>query len=72
MRKSATDEVSSVTPSGEGVLTLFPSNLCSLREMEISEGQYARIKDRLPVQRGNVSVSNLQLLNAVLYVAENG
>ncbi|MDR5728979.1 MAG: IS5/IS1182 family transposase, partial [Terriglobia bacterium] len=30
--------------------------------MEISEEQYAKIKDSLPVQRGNVSLSNLQLL----------
>ena len=27
---------------------------------------------RLPVQRGNVSLSNLQVLNAILYVAEHG
>lgn len=40
--------------------------------MEISEAQYVRIKDSLPVQRGNVSLSNLQFLNAVLYVAEHG
>jgi transposase len=40
--------------------------------MEISEEQYARIKDSLPVQRGNVNLSNLQFLNAVLYVAEHG
>ena len=40
--------------------------------MEISEEQYARIKDCLPVQRGNVSLTNLQFLNAVLYVAEHG
>src|ERR1700759_3350037 len=40
--------------------------------MEISEEEYARIKDSLPVQRGNVSLSNLQLLNALLYVAEHG
>jgi len=40
--------------------------------MEISEEQYRRIKDILPVQRGNVSLSNLQFLNAVLYVAEHG
>ena len=26
----------------------------------------------LPVQRGNVSMSNLQVLNAILYVAEHG
>src|SRR5216683_2224514 len=40
--------------------------------MEISEAQYERIKDALPVQRGNVSLSNLQVLNAVLNVAEQG
>jgi transposase len=40
--------------------------------MEISEEQYLRIKDGLPVLRGNVSLSNLQFLNAVLYVAEQG
>jgi transposase len=40
--------------------------------MEITGEQYARIKDSLPVPRGNVSLSNLQLLNALLYVAEHG
>ncbi len=40
--------------------------------MEITVEQYERIKDSLPVQRGNVSLSNLQFLNAVLYVAEHG
>jgi len=40
--------------------------------MEISEEQYARIKDGLPVQRGNVSLGNLHVLNAILYVAEQG
>ena len=40
--------------------------------MEITEEQYERIKDGLPVQRGNVRLSNLQVLNAVLYVAEQG
>jgi transposase len=40
--------------------------------VEITEEQYARIKDSLPVQRGNVKLSNLQFLNAVLYVAEHG
>jgi len=40
--------------------------------MEITEEQYARIKDSLPVQRGNVSLTNLQFLKAVLYVAEHG
>ena len=40
--------------------------------MEITEEQYAHIKDSLPVQRGNVSLTNLQVLNAILYVAEQG
>ena len=38
----------------------------------MTEEQYARIKDSLPVQRGNVSLTNLQILNAILYVAEQG
>jgi len=40
--------------------------------MEITGAQYARIKDSMPEQRGNVSLSNLQFLNALLYVAEHG
>ena len=40
--------------------------------MEITEAQYERIAPILPVQRGNVSLSNLQVLNAILYVAEQG
>ena len=40
--------------------------------MEITEEQYQRIAHCLPVQRGNVILSNLQVLNAILYVAEHG
>src|SRR5450432_4497119 len=40
--------------------------------MEITEDQYLRIKDSLPLQRGNVSLTNLQVLNAILYVTEQG
>ena len=40
--------------------------------MEITEAQYERIVPYLPVQRGNVRLSNLQVLNAILYVAEQG
>ena len=40
--------------------------------MEITEAQYQRIEHCLPRQRGNVSLSNLQVLNAILYVAEQG
>ena len=40
--------------------------------MEITEAQYERIAPVFPVQRGNVRLSNLQVLNAMLYVAEQG
>jgi len=40
--------------------------------METTKEQYDRIKDCLPAQRGNVSLTNLQVLNAILYVAEQG
>jgi len=40
--------------------------------VEISEAQFRRIDAALPRQRGNVKVTNLQFLNAVLYVAEQG
>jgi len=40
--------------------------------MEISTTQYKLLQPLLPVQRGNVKLSNLQVLNAILYVAEQG
>ncbi len=40
--------------------------------MEITTAQFAQIEHCLPRQRGNVSLSNLQVLNAILYVAEHG
>jgi transposase len=40
--------------------------------MEITPEQLARIEHCLPKQRGNVSMNNLQLINAMLYVAEHG
>ena len=40
--------------------------------MEITEAQYERIKECLPRQRGNVKMSNLNVLNAILHVAEQG
>ena len=45
---------------------------CYHRRIEITEAQYERIAPVLPVQRGNVKLSNLQVLNAILYVAEQG
>ena len=38
----------------------------------INQSQYDLLHPHLPVQRGNVRISNLTLINAVLYVAENG
>ena len=40
--------------------------------MEITAGYFNRIEAFLPVQRGNVSLTSLQVVNAILYVAENG
>ena len=40
--------------------------------MEITSEQYKKIESSLPLQRGNVRLSNLQVLNAILYVAEHG
>jgi transposase len=40
--------------------------------MEITATQFSRIEPYLPRQRGNVSLSNLQVINAILYVAEHG
>jgi transposase len=40
--------------------------------MEITPAQFAQIEHCLPTQRGNVSLSNLDVLNAILYVAEHG
>jgi transposase len=40
--------------------------------MEITDAQYRHIAPWLPTQRGNVTLDNLQVLNAILYVAEQG
>ena len=40
--------------------------------MKLTKHQFRRIEPLLPVQRGNVSISNHQVLNAILYVAEQG
>ena len=39
--------------------------------MEITKEQYDRLKPYLPIQRGNVKIDNLVLINAMLYIAEN-
>ena len=40
--------------------------------MELDINHYRRIADCFPLQRGNVSMSNLAILDAILYVAERG
>ena len=40
--------------------------------MELNEAQYLRIEDCLPRQRGNVNHENLAVLNAILFVLEQG
>ncbi len=40
--------------------------------MQLTPEQFKQIKDWLPRQRGNVSLDNLQVLNAILHVAANG
>ena len=44
----------------------------TLLDMEITPEQFALIQHCLPKQRGNVSMTNLQVVNAMLYVAEHG
>jgi transposase len=40
--------------------------------MKLNTEQFERIKDSLPVERGNASIGQLDFLNAVLYAVENG
>lgn len=40
--------------------------------MELTQAQYQLIEPHLPVQRGNVSIPNIQAPDAILYVAEHG
>jgi len=40
--------------------------------MQLTEAQFKQIADLLPRQRGNVRLSNLQVMNAILYMAANG
>ena len=40
--------------------------------MEITTPQFKIIEHLLPIQRGNVKIPNIQVINAVLYIAEHG
>lgn len=39
---------------------------------ELTEEQYPALQPYLPVQRGNVRISNLTIINAIIHVAETG
>ena len=40
--------------------------------MKITANEFKSVEKLLPKQRGNVTITNLQVLNAILYVAEHG
>ena len=40
--------------------------------MQLTQEQVEKISHCLPVQRGNVKLSNLDVLNAILFIAEQG
>ena len=40
--------------------------------MEITQQQYEKIADIFPRQRGNVTIDNLTMLNAMLHILEHG
>ncbi len=40
--------------------------------MELTDTQFETISSHLPVKRGNVKLSDHEILNAILYVAEQG
>ncbi|WP_430908296.1 transposase, partial [Maribacter sp. 2-571] len=40
--------------------------------MELTDTQFETISSHLPVKRGNVRLSDHDVLNAILYVAEQG
>lgn len=40
--------------------------------MKITQEQYEKIADTFPRQRGNVTIDNLTMLNAILHVLEHG
>jgi len=40
--------------------------------MKITEEQYKKIEKCFPIQRRKATISNLEIINAMLYVLENG
>lgn len=40
--------------------------------MGFTREEYNKIKDILPVQRGNVRIDNFKFMQALVYIAENG
>lgn len=39
---------------------------------ELTEDQYPALRLYLPIQRGNVRISNLTVINAIIHIAETG
>ncbi len=54
------------------VNTFFKSGPDKIHGMEIVERQYEQIKDLPPRQLSNVKLRNIDVLNAISYVTENG
>jgi transposase len=46
--------------------------LCDTADMEITDAQYRHIESCLPTPRGHVTLDHLHVLNAIVYVAEQG
>lgn len=40
--------------------------------MQLNKKQFKKIESLLPRQRGNVKIGNLTIINALLYIVENG
>ncbi len=54
------------------VPVIFGGTLRRSRQVEFTQEQYERIAPLPQRKRGNVSLSNLQVFNVILYVAEHG
>jgi transposase len=56
------------------VLTLIdnPAAFAQSAPIEITAEQFRRIEDCLPRQLGNVGMTKLEFINAILHVAEQG
>jgi transposase len=72
MKQFAVGNEAPVYELGPVKLIARTESACDIAGMEITRAQFEQVESCLPRQRGNVSLSNLQVLNAILYVAEHG